>query len=195
MCDTSVCEGKLQADPGKDRNCLKVEGELQRMFVQGSQEYCTMSPTPERNSWVICSFFSRSMLVDYSKLCNCCLFGCRRYQHRLHHNRPPGCGCYCCHLLHVVQEKDQSVVFITKIYGMQFHSCLLYNKDVQTILRGSVAAGFFSNQACMHSLTNQLSEHINWVKSGVLFRGWNKNLQRGLLTEVFIVSPGMFRLD
>lgn len=53
MCDTNVCEGKLPVDPGRDRQCLNVEGEMKMMFVRASQEYCASSFTPllqEQNS-------------------------------------------------------------------------------------------------------------------------------------------------
>ena len=46
----------------------------------------------------------------------------------------------------------------------------------------SLAAGFCCNHSSTRNLTNQLSEDsdqlIKRVQSGVLFLGWNKNLQR-----------------
>ncbi|NP_001347763.1 interferon gamma receptor 1 precursor [Takifugu rubripes] len=48
-CDTNVCKGKLPVDPGLDRHCLQVEGEMRTMFVRGSQEFCTTTKTHEKN--------------------------------------------------------------------------------------------------------------------------------------------------
>lgn len=66
MCATNKCEGKLQTDPGQDRQCLKVEGEMQMMFVRGSQEYCNslLQPVHNPNSWVLSYYFSWSISVN-----------------------------------------------------------------------------------------------------------------------------------
>lgn len=40
MCSTNLCKEKLPVEPRQDRQCLKVEGEMQMMYVRGSQEYC-----------------------------------------------------------------------------------------------------------------------------------------------------------
>ncbi|XP_068597403.1 interferon gamma receptor 1-like [Brachionichthys hirsutus] len=39
-CEKRICEGKLVADPGQTQHCLKVKGEMQKMAVKATQEYC-----------------------------------------------------------------------------------------------------------------------------------------------------------
>nr|QDO15118.1 cytokine receptor family B13 [Siniperca chuatsi] len=41
-CEESVCEERLDVDAAREKHCLKIRGELEKMAVQATQEYCTL---------------------------------------------------------------------------------------------------------------------------------------------------------
>ncbi|XP_075931853.1 growth/differentiation factor 10b [Anarhichas minor] len=43
-CETSVCEGHIAVDAAQKKRCLKMSGELEKISVQGTQEYCVLPP-------------------------------------------------------------------------------------------------------------------------------------------------------
>ncbi len=42
FCDESVCEGTLPVNPAEEKHCVKVKGEMQKMSIRGTHEYCAM---------------------------------------------------------------------------------------------------------------------------------------------------------
>ncbi|XP_070834272.1 growth/differentiation factor 10b [Chaetodon trifascialis] len=54
ICEDSVCEGMLTVDPAQEKPCLKVRGEIQKILVQGTQQYCAQpegTPPHEPNDY------------------------------------------------------------------------------------------------------------------------------------------------
>lgn len=51
-CVESVCEEKLSVDPTQKKHCVKVKGELQKIAVRATQEYCVL-PFEESQSYLI----------------------------------------------------------------------------------------------------------------------------------------------
>uniref|UniRef100_A0A8C9Y1A9 Uncharacterized protein n=1 Tax=Sander lucioperca TaxID=283035 RepID=A0A8C9Y1A9_SANLU len=51
-CVESVCEAELSVDPAQKKHCLKMKGELQKMSVRGTQEYCVV-PVEESLSYIV----------------------------------------------------------------------------------------------------------------------------------------------
>ncbi|KAM7408467.1 hypothetical protein PAMA_002272 [Pampus argenteus] len=41
-CEESLCEDTLPVDAAQDKYCLKITGEMQKVRVQGTQEYCAL---------------------------------------------------------------------------------------------------------------------------------------------------------
>ncbi|XP_076599120.1 growth/differentiation factor 10b [Chaetodon auriga] len=39
-CEESVCEETLAVDPAQEKHCLEVQGEIEKILVQGTQQYC-----------------------------------------------------------------------------------------------------------------------------------------------------------
>ncbi|KAK9541356.1 hypothetical protein VZT92_001408 [Zoarces viviparus] len=43
-CDTSVCEEHISVDAAQKKHCLKMDGELEKILAQATQEYCVLPP-------------------------------------------------------------------------------------------------------------------------------------------------------
>ncbi|XP_031694456.1 growth/differentiation factor 10b [Anarrhichthys ocellatus] len=43
-CETSVCEEHISVDAAQTKHCLKMSGELEKISVQATQEYCLLPP-------------------------------------------------------------------------------------------------------------------------------------------------------
>ncbi|XP_068183270.1 growth/differentiation factor 10b [Antennarius striatus] len=61
-CEESVCKGKLAADPGQEKHCLKVKGELEKIAVKATQEYCT-NTTHEPNKLIYIPIIVAFLLI------------------------------------------------------------------------------------------------------------------------------------
>ncbi|XP_078128479.1 growth/differentiation factor 10b isoform X2 [Sander vitreus] len=52
QCIERVCEAELSVDAAQKKHCLKMNGELQKMLVQGTREYCVL-PLEESPSYIV----------------------------------------------------------------------------------------------------------------------------------------------
>lgn len=63
-CEESVCEEKLPVDAAQEKHCVKVKGEVLKMAVRGTEEYCAMSspmkPSPSKKANQSKMFFKQT---------------------------------------------------------------------------------------------------------------------------------------
>ncbi|XP_059215395.1 interferon gamma receptor 1-like [Centropristis striata] len=65
-CVTSVCEGMLAEDPAQKKHCLRFKGELEKISVHSTQEYCappTEKPDYHTLYYVLASLLALSVLA------------------------------------------------------------------------------------------------------------------------------------
>ncbi|XP_037638163.1 interferon gamma receptor 1-like [Sebastes umbrosus] len=64
-CEDSVCENELQVDPAQEKHCLRIKGDLLKILVRGTQEYCVL-PYEESSSSYLIQYCIVGILLAFS---------------------------------------------------------------------------------------------------------------------------------
>lgn len=68
-CKESVCETVLQVDPAQEKHCLRIKGDLLKILVRGTQEYCVLpyeDSSPSSSSSYLIQYCIVGVLLAFS---------------------------------------------------------------------------------------------------------------------------------